>query len=291
MANVPTQSSLEPTSSNNLATTLGKTALEAGQERKKLPEFFNYGLQYRPVPDTWNILRTLVIANIPAKANMTAVLHQVRGGLIVDAKLLDTTSITGAKTAMVTFLHERTAIALEMQTKKYPIIIDGQVTQTTVLKSPTWPCSIFSLKGSFDGTRTRCLEIAKYPRQISPTQLRRKLEVCSAMKWDRIEHMGLRDDGVLVLRFESIASALQAQSIFSSSRVFRGCVIKFAPDPCVQPLVLKGVGDHENGLGKAGSKAVAVKAPLLEKGENCLDDGCKTSVPPPEEVERLSKVE
>ena len=278
----------QETSSNDLALRkisdliegFSSTRKKVDFERKKLPDLREPELHYNPMAGSWNVFRTLVISNIPQEATMTELLDQVRGGVVVDAKLLDTISITGAKTAIVVFLYERTAIALEAYARRYPIVINTQTTITTLLKTPTWPA--LGQQDNFDGTRTRCLEVSKYPRNISPSELRHQFRVSSALKWDRIEHMVLRDDNVLMIRFHSMADAAVAKTRFESFRNFQGCVVKFAPDPCAQPLRAKGESDAK----KAHEiKLVAMKELMR------ADDACKAEFPPDHEEGRLSKVE
>lgn len=208
----------------------------AGSARNTIPKFFQHGLQFNPLPGSWNVFRTLIISNLPQSATMTKVLDKVRGGVVVDAKLLDTFSITGGKTALVTFLHERVAKAIQIYFEQHPTAIDTEIAQATVLKTPTWPISRVCEKALFNGKTTRCLEVSRYPRHISPRNLRRHLRICSVMTLDRVEYMKLRDDGVLALRFESAACAINAHGILTSHSVFGGCAVQFVPDPCAQPL-------------------------------------------------------
>ena len=215
---------------------IGNYKRYAGSARNTIPKFFQHGLQFNPLPGSWNVFRTLVISNLPQSATMTKVLDKVRGGVVVDAKLLDTFSITGGKTALVTFLHEQVAKALEIYFEQHPTTIDAEIAQVTVLKTPTWPISRVCEKALFNGKTTRCLEVSRYPRHISPRNLRQHLRICSVMTLDRVEYMNLRDDGVLALRFESVACAISAHGILTSLSAFRGCAVQFAPDPCAQPL-------------------------------------------------------
>lgn len=213
-----------------------------GLQDRKVPDLFKhpYAIQYIPTPGTRNLYRTLVISNLPLAATMTALLEQVRGGVIFDAKLLNTTTITGGKTALVTFLHQRNAEAFEAHAKRHPIIIQDRTAKVTLLKTANWP-SPLSQRAMLEGNRTRCLEVTEYPRHVTCSDLRRKLRVCSVMKVDRIEHVALRYDGVLALRFDSIADAWKAQGMFASSQEFRGCVVRFAIDPCAQPISAAGL--------------------------------------------------
>lgn len=238
----------------------------AGSEKKSLPEFFHRGLQFNPRAGSQNVFRTLVISNLPQSATTTEFLERIRGGVVVDAKLLDTFSITGGKTALVTFLHEQAAKALQIHLKQHPIIIGNRVAHATVLKTPTWPISSAYEQVLVEGKETRCLEVSRYPCHISPHDLRGHLRICSVITTDRIEYMNLRDDGVLRLRFESTACAAKARGVLASHSAFQGCAVRFVPDPCAQPL--KGtkadkVNDHDQ---RMDSKAVGSRELI------CADD-------------------
>lgn len=244
---------------------------------RKYPDYFKHGLQYNPAPGSWNTFRTLLISDLPQEATMTAILDQVKGGVVVDAKLLNTSTITGGKTALVTFLHERSASALVAHAENHPITLNNQTARVSFLKTPTWPDRQLSQKVVFDGARTRCLEVSKYPRRVSPSELRRQLRVCSVMKSNRIEFMELRDNDVLSLRFTSTTYAGQAHRIITAYRAFRGCVVQFAPDPCAQPL---GATMKEDAGGKISPFDIAGEVDKLA-GKDGLGG----------KIGRLSKVE
>lgn len=167
---------------------------------------------------------------------MTALLDKVRGGIIISAKLLNTTTITGSNTALITFLHERAAMLFEDYAMQHSLTFAGHRVKVELLSKPTWPTSIPLKKAIYDHGHTRCLTVRNFPRNISPEALRRDLHVCSVMVTDRIESMCMRTDSVLELRFESIWTAGKAYGILTSWRVYRQCKVEFSPDPCAQPL-------------------------------------------------------
>lgn len=207
---------------------------ESPQERN-YPGFFKYGLHYTPTPGSWNSFRSLVISGLPFKVTMTMVLDKVRGGVVIDAKLLDTTTITGSKTALITFLHERVATAFETYTKKHPLKFYDQTVDVAPIQTPTWPDSPCDQNAVFDGRRTRCLSISHLPEDISPSILLKDLRVCSVMTTTRVESMAKRN-GVVELRFSSVRYASQAYGILTSICRYRPCVVRFTPDPCDQPI-------------------------------------------------------
>lgn len=206
-----------------------------GPQERNYPTFSKYGLHYTPTPGSWNSFRSLVISGLPFKVTMAMVLDKVRGGVVIDAKLLDTTTITGGKTALITFLHERVATAFETYTKKHPLKFCDQAVDVARIQTPTWPDSPCNQKAVFDGRLTRCLSISRLPEDITPSILSKDLRVCSVMTTTRVESMAKRN-GIVEVRFSSVRYADQAYGILKSICRYRHCVVRFTPDPCNQPI-------------------------------------------------------
>lgn len=156
-------------------------------------------------------------------------------GLVVRALLADTTSLTGTKSAYVSFFEERYAVAYEAFVKANVVEVDGQRISATLIATPTWPLSLSLRRSIREQRRTRCLAIEKFPRDITPSSLRKDLELHPALDGDDLEHMTLDPKGTLQLRFSSIMAAQQAYSNLFL-RLNRKCAIRFAPDPCDKPL-------------------------------------------------------
>lgn len=200
------------------------------------PDVFKYGICYSPGPSVRDVYRTVSISGLASTVTMTALLEKVRGGVVVSAKLLDTTTITGSNTALITFLHEQAAMLFEDHAIQQSLTFAEHRVKVKLLSKPTWPTPIPLRKAIYDHGHTRCLTIRNFPRNISPEALRRDLRVCCVMVTDRIESMNMGTDGVLELRFESIWTAGKAYGILTSWRVYRQCKVEFSPDPCAQPL-------------------------------------------------------
>ena len=83
--------------------------------------------------------------------------------------------------------------------------------------------------------QTRCLHIRGFPRHITPQNLRNDLRPCKETKLDYVESMTMNADGILELRFLSIAAAQHARELLASkSGKYRNCQIMYGPDPCAQ---------------------------------------------------------
>ena len=216
----------------------------AGRQDFAFPDMFKYGICYTPGSSVRDVYRTISISGLLSTITMNALLMKVRGGMIVSAILLDTTTITGFHTALVTFLHEHSAVLLEDYAVQHPAKFCGHGVKVELLSKPTWPMPNSLRKAIYEHGHTRCLHVHYFPPNISPEDLRCDLRVCPAMVSDRIESMHMRGDNVLELRFESIGEAGKAYGFLTTRRNYRQCKVEFASDPCAQPLgSLAGLAD------------------------------------------------
>ena len=208
----------------------------AGPHDLRFPDLFKYGIRFRPDPSEHDVYRTVIISNLPLNVTMTKILDRVRGGLIISVNLLDTAKLTGRMTALIIFQHEFAAMAFEEQAQKYPIKINALTARVGLVPTPTWPESINLRKAINDHQHTRCLKVYNFPRHIGETTLRRDLRIHNVLVRDAIEHVKMRADGILELRFSSIKYAGQAFGILSAFRDYRQCNAYFVADPCARPF-------------------------------------------------------
>ena len=201
----------------------------------RYPDLFKYGVHFSPSDSERDVYRTIVVSNLSPDISLGALLHHVRGGSVVDAKLLDTVRITGSKSALITFLHEYAAMAFEEYAEENRVMICGVAAQVRVVSTPTWPMRIPLRRAIFDHHHTRCLEVSNFPEQISSQRLRSDLTVCREVKSDGITCMKKRKDGILELQFSSVDGAGHAYGILSRFSTYKNCIPCFAPDPCARP--------------------------------------------------------
>ena len=200
------------------------------------PEFFKHGIHYVPKAHEQDTHRTVAISGLSSSVTMKALLGKVRGGIIFDAKLLDTSKITGSNTALVTFLHEYSAMAYEDHTRQHRITFSNAVAHIAVVPTPTWPIPFSLRSGIATSGHTRCFEVHNFPRNISQAAVRAELTSSPVMKSNSLECMRLGADGILGLRFSSIRAAVYSTTLFCKTSRYRGCTVKYIPDPCAQPL-------------------------------------------------------
>ena len=227
--------SLESSRDPATSALINRRSTWAGARDVPCPGFFKHGIHFIPRPTEHDFYRTIIISGLPLSITMDALLEKVRGGMLIDAKLLNTAELTGSNTALVTFQHEHSALAFEDHAKRYPIIFSRFFAHVAVIPTPTFPISI-DLRTSIEEGRTRCLEIHGLPPNISLSTLRQELTNLPVMRSTSLEYMSLRADGVVELRFPSINAAEQGSAFFKKTFRYRGCTIQCFSDPCAQPL-------------------------------------------------------
>lgn len=228
---------------------------EVGSSGLKFPDLFKYGLRFNPSASIPNVYRTVLFKGLSTDTTLAQLLEHVRGGTVIDAKLLDTEKITGNNTALVVFFCENEALACEDYSKTHPIVVNNQAILVNALPTPTYPMSLNLRTAVEDYRHTRCLEIYNYPRHVPLAALRADLRICPQMEGDRIVHVDMRKDGVLEIHFSAINYAGQAFAMFTSFRLYRGCKAYFMEDPCSQPVeslsdCKEAIGTVQDGLPK-----------------------------------------
>lgn len=189
----------------------------------RYPDLFKYGIRFNPPDSDHDVYRTIIVSGLSPDISLSTVLNHVRGGAIVDAKLLDTINITGKKSALITFLHEHAAMGFEEYTRDNPIIINNVAAQVRVVSQPTWPMRVPLRKAIFDRQHTRCLKVVNFPEQITAQRFRADLDICMDIRMnpDRVTYMQKGKDGLLELQFSSIDWAGHAYGMLSSYRAYR----------------------------------------------------------------------
>jgi len=193
-------------------------------------------VQYKPGLTAQDLYRKVVIPGLKPSCSLSWVLEQVRGGLVVEALLVNTINITGTKSAVISFLKEHSAMAYVEYVNNHLCEIDGKKVTASLVSTPSWPLSLALKRAIREKHHTRCLEIQDFPRDVSSSTLRGDLEIDPAIKLDAIEHMAMDSNGIATLRFCSVRAAQQASGHLSSHPKYRGCRLEYAADPCTLPL-------------------------------------------------------
>ena len=217
---------------------LAKHKASCEGEDIRFPDFFRYrSIRYMPSKDCSDLYRTVVISNLPEAITLNAILDQVRGGSLVEAKLLDTMSITGHQTALLVFVHEHGAFSLADRAAKIPLSFGPLVAKIDVVQTPTWPLNPRYANAIFSHQQTRCLELRDFPPGISIQGL------CKEVKnfWPKTTGRNLivraefTGENVVSIEFSSIQSAGYAFGRLANSRDYRQCKVHLVNDPCARP--------------------------------------------------------
>ena len=218
------------------AISINRRNANLGARDLPFPNLFNYGIRYMPRRNERDIYRTIIISNLPSNTTLMMLLSKVRGGMVIDAKLLNTSSITGGQTALVTFLHEYSAKAYKDHAKKHPVMFGNVASPINIASTPTWPMP-FNLRNMiYQNGRTRCFEVQNLPSSISPSVLKADLNHSSILTSNGLESMRMNGNRILGLRFASVVSAGSAAAMFQNAFRYSGCKVNFLPDPCAQPV-------------------------------------------------------
>jgi hypothetical protein len=202
----------------------------------RFPEFFRYGISYRPSSTDSNFLRTVMLGNLPVVTEMRDVLARIRGGEVLSASLLDTVKITGSMSARVVFRYEASAKEYVLYAKQHPIVFgDGdeeQEAEVTLLNTPTYPPSPRFLSRLYSHGQSRCISIPSFPSSLSLTALERHLSSNNRVRASMLVEMWIDESGTLHLQFSDVSWAGAAYGILTHHSSYRGLDVLFSDDPC-----------------------------------------------------------
>ena len=205
-----------------------------GSTGPPIPDLLRHGIGYVP-PNDGDALRTIFIARLSHSTTISDVLSHVRGGLITDAKLLNTIGMTGSKTALVTFFNPQAAKSYHFFAQSHRITINGISPIISLLGTPTYPTPTSTLKLITQQNKTRCIAVHNFPAAVSALTVRRDLNLGDT-KFNGLELLRMQENRVLELRFTAVRHAHQAGFVFAKLLHYRGCAVKTIPDPCAGPL-------------------------------------------------------
>lgn len=215
----------------------------------RVPQMFRYGVQYAPrIPPpelelSPQILqgdyecRSVMLSSVPNGAGLRDILPRVRGGKIVHATLVDTTSHGMGLTAVVTFADWNDASAYAHFSRVTPdrISVLGRQVVVKIADTPTYPSHWIQV--AQDKTVSRCLEFRLFPKE-SCHELLDYLESRLVGVQETLEDVWVGQHDTLVLLFRSIEHAMRIYGIISSSSQYenRRSDLGYGDDPCAESL-------------------------------------------------------
>ena len=186
---------------------------------------------------------TVMLYNLSVDCTMGDILGQVRGGMILDSALLDTTTITGFMTAMLTFVESSVAVAFTDYVGRHGLTVCNCVARAVLIRVPTARIRLGQIRAINSHFHSRCLSIRNLPLSITLEELRQDLRPSKATDIDLVESMSKNADDVLELRFLSVTAAEDAFCFITSRdgrAKYQQCRVVYGPDPCAQSWAGKG---------------------------------------------------
>lgn len=216
-------------------------------DRLPSPDFFKYGISYKPSESDGNCFRTVHIGNLPRYIHANELLDQIRGGMVVKATINNTTSITGSMSALVIFVSAKSAHEYSEYAKQNPIRFRTHQAEITLVKSHTWPMHEGLRKAIFNLGRTRCLKICKFPvDRISIENVVHDISHGYSYRASAISKIYVDDDATMHIEFASVAAAGSAYGCLTRYRAYKDMVVEFKEDPCDGPVhELRAIAEAE----------------------------------------------
>jgi hypothetical protein len=193
--------------------------------------FFQWGLRFIPKPGQDNIFRTVVIEDLPKTASLERILPQICGGAVFSASLMDTATISGYPTALITFVHQVGALNFLRRVARDGFFVGISPAHVRPVPTPTYLMSNEMETQVYQFSRTRCVVVSSHRHKAL------KQEVSRVLSQSRLRHyvecFGERDsDGEVTVRFHSVKMAWEACLILASDSKLQGVFVKPVPDPC-----------------------------------------------------------
>lgn len=211
-----------------------------------VPYTLKFGVQFSPSSSTAItrsgherkdfLCQSVIISHLPADAELRDVMSRVRGGNIIQATLVNTTSLLVGRTAIVVFVRWEEAHAYVKYAKDNPcqIVVLGQQANVNLAGKPTYPRRGFQLP---QGDQTRCLRFRWAPEGIDD-QLFRQVEHLNRHVEDTLEDMWRDDTGSVVMLFKNVDFAIRLDNLIRKRDEYLDHAhnLEFIDDPCGAPL-------------------------------------------------------
>lgn len=188
--------------------------------------------------------RILMISNIAAETTLAHILSQLRGGLVLSAKFVETAALKtrpplGTNVVFVEFLNGLGArAAVEHWKKAHPIIPDDEVLSPTpiaeLVRRPQNPPKEKFRENIEKYGLTRMIYIRDYAGKCTPEKALQEMRHCS-YHLKRPIAFGERDDGLLFFEFADLTNARDAKRVIDRDYCcFHGMEMGYLPDPCCE---------------------------------------------------------
>ncbi|PLB45294.1 hypothetical protein P170DRAFT_416387 [Aspergillus steynii IBT 23096] len=192
---------------------------------------FQYGMRYIASTQEKNCYRTVRIEGLPADMQLKQILPSISGEIYC-ARLVDTRSIIGSNTAIVTFVLQIDAVRL-IQSSKNGLDLGLVLAKVVPVNTPTYPMPVEMEKKVFEKNYTRCLCVYGACGFLRDTISRVLMKSRHANALESIEEG--HQAGEVYVRFHSIKTAAVACELLKGHPGLFQCQFRFLKQSCAQP--------------------------------------------------------
>ncbi len=276
---IPVQSTIQPAPETDRKAQVDYMEAENVDHYPCDQGFFNYGLAFRPKLHDESVFRMVIISDLPLTVTLADVMGRICGGAVVSTQLLDTTPITGTMTAMIVFLHGKSAAEFVAHARQDPLFFSGRRAHLTHIMTATWPVGVELQRKIFVSGETRCLSITQPSAGISMMQVKEGLQYDRYTKRSRIQNMLDNGQGAITAVFETVNAASAAYSRLKQMAPFSRNAITFAKDPCDLPIAtLAHPADPHPSASEKENEEDTITVDLLEEHGSGISATCSNSV-------------
>jgi hypothetical protein len=204
---------------------IGVGAVEPGMGGEQ-HEYFNFLLRYQPSPGDTDLYRTVLVSNLHSNVTLEILLNSEFGAKLFSVNLLDTCSITGSRSALVTFFTEAAAKNYLGISTRSPRAIFGQPVRVSMVKTPTWPIP----SNLRHPNLSRCLKITGCPPGLTREMVTK--DILSPPHPGAIERISFDLDRTLHIRLSSVGVAVNVYARLRLINPYMKLPIAFQHDPC-----------------------------------------------------------
>ncbi|KAJ6028821.1 hypothetical protein N7540_004397 [Penicillium herquei] len=188
---------------------------------------FRYGIRYEDNDiDAELVRRTVVIKGIPSNFTIAQLLSEIRGGQIFSATLMNTTTMLGHESAMVTFVTAQGA-----QTFVNTLacgdcgLLSLMGLNAVVLGAPTFPMNETLKDRIMRGKLTRCI-------RVEGKKMKKAIRKLNKRTPRETEFICVDRGTESILEFPSVKMADWAFDVLTEDPYFSFSDVRFFPDPC-----------------------------------------------------------
>jgi hypothetical protein len=148
---------------------------------------------------------------------------------VYSVSMMDTSSILGSSSALVTFTLERSAVSFVQMAAVKPVVFGGKQAKVRLVKTPTYPMNRVLERGIFERGYTRVVVVENIQNPVLMEGIVKDL--VAVQMTENVVGWSAKD-GDLVINFTSVAAANRGYEFIAQSPVYRELDLHWGKDPC-----------------------------------------------------------